>query len=91
MARGQDVQKSLKATAERRDVTRKKSELVDDLFKGGTDFSEMPLAIVNEYADADVLATAEIYLQQQKDFEKESNSGLIPIVTLMNENTEFLL
>lgn len=91
LARGQDVQKSLKATAERRDVTRKKSELVDDLFKGGTDFSEMPLDIVNEYADADVLATAEIYLQQQQDFEKESNKGLLPIVTLMNENTEFLL
>lgn len=91
LARGQDLSKSLKATAERRDVTRKKSELVDDLFKGGQDFSEMPLDIVNEYAEADVLATAEIYLQQREDFRKDSNKGLIPIVKMMNQNTQFLL
>lgn len=91
LARGQDVIKSLKATAERRDVTRKKSELVDDLFKGGQDFSEIPLKVVNEYADADVLATAEIYIQQREGFRKESNKGLVPIIKLMNENTLFLL
>jgi DNA polymerase I-like protein with 3'-5' exonuclease and polymerase domains len=91
LARGTDVLKSLKATAERRDVTRKKSELVDELFKSGVDFSEMPLATVNEYADADVLATAEIYIQQSQEWEEAANTGLKPIVRLMNENTEFLI
>ena len=56
LARGQRQELSLKATAERRDVTRKKSDLVDNLFKSGTGFEAMPLATVIEYADADVLS-----------------------------------
>ena len=70
-ARGQRQELSLKATAERRDVTRKKSDLVDDLFKSGVGFEAMPLATVIEYADADVLSTAEIYQAQQKDLLKD--------------------
>ena len=75
-ARAQPLSKSLKATAERRDVTRKKSELVDELFKSGTGFEAMPLDTVIEYAEADVLSCAEIYLDQQKDLLKGSNKGL---------------
>ena len=90
-ARGQRAELSLKATAIRRDVTRKKSELVDDLFKSGTGFEAMPLETVIEYADADVLSTAEIYLAQQKDLLKESNRGLLPVFTLMNEMLLFLV
>ena len=90
-ARGQRQELSLKATAERRDVTRKKSDLVDGLFKSGTGFEAMPLATVIEYADADVLSTAEIYLAQQKDLLKESNVGLLPTFTLMNEMLLFLV
>ena len=90
-ARGQRQELSLKATAERRDVTRKKSDLVDGLFKSGTGFESMPLATVIEYADADVLSTAEIYLAQQKDLLKESNVGLLPTFTLMNEMLLFLV
>ena len=91
LARGQRQELSLKATAERRDVTRKKSDLVDNLFKSGTGFEAMPLATVIEYADADVLSCAEIYLAQQKDLEKESNKGLRPIYDLMNEMLLFLV
>ena len=91
LARGQRQELSLKATAERRDVTRKKSDLVDDLFKKGTGFEAMPLDTVIEYADADVLSCAEIYLAQQKDLEKESNKGLQPIYDLMNEMLLFLV
>lgn len=90
-ARGQRQELSLKATAERRDVTRKKSELVDGLFKSGIGFDSMPLATVVEYADADVLSTAEIYIAQQKDLLKESNVGLLPTFTLMNEMLLFLV
>ena len=91
LARGQRQELSLKATAERRDVTRKRSDLVDDLFKKGTGFEAMPLDTVIEYADADVLSCAEIYLAQQKDLEKESNKGLQPIYDLMNEMLLFLV
>ena len=89
-ARGQDVQKSLSATAERRDVTRKKSHLVDDLFKSGVGFESMPLDTMVEYADADVLSCAEVYLAQQAQLLEEANTGLLPIFTLMNEMLEFL-
>ena len=91
LARGQRQELSLKATAERRDVTRKKSDLVDGLFKSGVGFEAMPLATVIEYADADVLSTAEIYQAQQKDLLKESNVGLLPTFTLMNEMLLFLV
>ena len=89
-SRGQQWPLTLKATAERRNVTRKKSELVDDLFKSGVGFEAMPLDTVIEYAEADVLSCAEIYLDQQKDLLKESNKGLLPVFTLMNEMTLFL-
>ena len=91
-ARGQRKELSLKATAERRDVTRKRSDLVDEMFKvQKMDFSEMPLDTVIEYADADVLSCAEIYLAQQEDLAKNSNAGLKPVFTLMNEMTQFLV
>lgn len=89
-ARAQQVNKSLKATAERRDVSLKKSELVDDLFKSGVGFEAMPLDTVIEYAEADVQSCAEIYLDQQKDLAKESNIGLKPVFKLMNEMMLFL-
>ena len=70
-ARAQNVDKSLKGTAERRDVTRKRDDLVGDLFKKGIGFEEMPLANVVEYADTDVLSCAEIYVAQMQDLKKE--------------------
>jgi DNA polymerase I-like protein with 3'-5' exonuclease and polymerase domains len=90
-ARAQQISKSLKETAIRRDVTRKKSDLVDDMFKvQKLGFDEMPLDVVIEYADADVLSCAEIYLSQQEDLLKDSNKGLKPVFTLMNEMLMFL-
>lgn len=89
-SRAQRVGLSLKDTAERRDVTRKKSDLVDELFKSGTGFEEMPLETVIEYAEADVLSCAEIYLAQQEELALEENEGLAPVFDLMNEMLEFL-
>lgn len=90
-ARAQQISKSLKETAERRDVTRKKSDLVDNLFKvEKLGFDQMPLDVVIEYAEADVLSCAEIYLDQQMDLLKKSNAGLKPVFTLMNEMLMFL-
>ena len=91
LAKGQRRELSLKATAQRRNVTRKKSDLVDDLFKGGTGFEAMPLDTVLEYAEADIVSCAEVYLSQQDDFAKEENQSLDSIVVLMNEMLVFLL
>lgn len=90
-ARAQQVSKGLGATAERRGVSLKKSDLVDDMFKvQKLGFDEMPLDVVIEYADADVLSCAEIYLDQLADLEKPSNKGLKPVFELMNEMMMFL-
>jgi DNA polymerase I-like protein with 3'-5' exonuclease and polymerase domains len=91
LAKGQRQELSLKATAERRNVTRKKSDLVDEMFKKGIGFEAMPLDIVLEYAEADVISCGEIYLAQQDDFSKDQNKSLTNIVELMNEMLIFLL
>ena len=91
LAKGQREQLSLKATAERRNVTRKKSDLVDELFKSGTGFEAMPLATVLEYAEADVKSCAEIYIAQQDDFAADKNVSLRTVVDLMNEAILFIM
>jgi DNA polymerase I-like protein with 3'-5' exonuclease and polymerase domains len=91
LSKGQRQELGLKATAIRRDVTRKKSDLVDDLFKSGTGFEAMPLDTVIEYAEADVIACLEIYEQQKEEFALEYNESLISVSTLMNEMLMFLV
>jgi len=91
LAKGQRQELSLKATAERRNVTRKKSDLVDEMFKKGIGFEAMPLETVLEYAEADVVSCGEIYLAQLEDFHKDENKSLNSIVDLMNEMLVFLL
>ena len=91
-ARGQIQEKfSLEKVAEKRNVTRKKSELVSQMFKDGTGFDQMPLHIVDEYAIADVQSTYEIYLQQVAELELPKNKPLKPIFDLMNEMLMFLV
>ena len=91
LAKGQRIPLSLKETAQRRNVTLKKSDLVDDLFKSGTGFEAMPLPTVIEYAEADVKSCGDIYLSQLEDFGKPENTSLDNIVILMNEMTDVLL
>ncbi len=88
-SRAQRIPLSLKETAIRRGVTHKKSELVDDMFKDGIGFEAMPLAIVDEYATADVVSCAEIFLAQVAELEEAP--GLRPVIELMNEMLEFLV
>lgn len=91
IAQGRPWQLSLKATAERRDVTRKKSDLVDDMFKSGTGFEAMPLETVLEYAEADVISCAEIYLQQEEEFNSPEYREMRPALDLMHDMLGFLV
>lgn len=91
LAKGQRQELSLKATAERYDVTRKKSDLVDELFKAGTGFEAMPLETVIEYGIADVVSCGEIYLRQQDELSKENNQSLRSVIDMMNEMLMFLV
>lgn len=90
-ARGQRAELSLKATAERRNVTRKKSDLVDELFKSGTGFESMPLETVLEYAEADVISCSEIYHAQRSDLSIEKNRSLQKVFDLMFDMLQFLV
>lgn len=90
-AQARPWQLSLKATAERRDVTRKKSDLVDEMFKSGIGFEAMPLETVIEYAEADVIACAEIYLQQEAELNSEEYKDMKPIFELAQDKMDFLV
>ena len=90
-SRAQGLPLSLKETAIRRDVTRKRSDVTDEYFKGGVGFEAMPLDVMLEYAETDVVSCSEIYQAQQMDLEKKSNAGLKPVFDLMNEMLEFLV
>jgi DNA polymerase I-like protein with 3'-5' exonuclease and polymerase domains len=91
LAKGQRRSLSLKESAIRRKVTSlKKSDLIDDMFKGGMDFSEIPLETVNEYAEADVKACGELYIAQLDILEREHNQSLKKVIPFMNEMLLFL-
>ena len=92
LARGQKLPLSLKESAIRRKCTSlKKSDLIDDMFKKQKlDFSEMPLDIVIEYGNGDVITTEELFLIQVAEYEKERNKGLIPVRNMSNQMLEFL-
>ena len=91
LSKAQRQEINLKAVAERRNVTRKKSDLVDELFKSGTGFEAMPLDVVKEYSEADIISCGEIYLSQLNDFAKEENKSLVPVRDMMNEMLLFLV
>jgi len=82
---------SLKETAKRRDVTRKRDDVTEDYFKQGIGFEVMPLDVMVDYADTDVLSCAEIYLDQLKELEHQDNRGLKPVFDLMNDMLWFLV
>ena len=92
LAKGQNTVLKLSAIAEARDVALKKSDLIDHMFKvEKKGFEVMPLDTVLEYAEADVVSCGEIYQSQLDDYAEESNQGLWPVVTLMNEMLVFLM
>ena len=78
LAKGQRRPLSLKESAIRRNVkSLKKSDLIDDMFKvEALGFEEIPLEIVNEYAEADVKACGELFLAQQVILERDHNKSL---------------
>ena len=87
LARGMRLPLSLSKTAVRRNAPSKKNDLVDTLFKkgDGLGFDEIPLDILIEYAEQDVLTTAHIYLEQRRLMEEQRNVGLQPLVYMCNE------
>ena len=92
LAKGQRRPLSLKESAIRRNVkSLKKSDLIDDMFKvEALGFEEIPLEIVNEYAEADVKACGELFLAQQVILERDHNKSLKKVIPFMHEMLLFL-
>lgn len=90
-ARGKEVALSLEAIAIRRNVEQKKLDTTKKYFDAGVGYEAMPLPIVLEYGDADVLSTCYIYLQQMEEWSLPKNKTLVNIVSLMNEMLLFLV
>lgn len=91
LARGVRMPLSLEMSAIRRNVTHKKADIIEEYWNDGVGFEAMPIPILLEYTDADVLSCAELYLVQQKLFQEKENLTLNNIVELMNENLQFLV
>ena len=90
-AAGRSWTLNLKDVADRYGVSAKKSDLVEEMFKSGTGYDQMPLDTVLEYALGDVVSCAEVYLEQEKLLETEQWASMRPTLDLMYEMTEFLL
>ena len=80
---------SLKALAEKYDVTRKDDSLAD-AFKEGLNYSDMSKEDQTTYLYYDIVATAEVFERQEAMFKKNSNKSLIPIRDLMCEFCDVL-
>lgn len=92
LSKGQRRPLSLKECGIRRKLENlKKTDLVDELFKGGTGFEAMPVDTMLEYLESDIRTTAELYQAQMGDYEKEENQSLAPVIDLMNEMLMFLV
>lgn len=72
---------SLEATAERRNVFRKKGDLVRQYLDDDVQFDEIPIAITIEYGEADVQSTAEAYLSLVEDYSGPSK-GMVAVCNL---------
>ena len=91
LARGQKVSLSLAETAKRREVTLKRSDLMEDTFKKGIGYEAMDPAIVEEYGRGDVVSCLEVYKSQMHDYRLPEFSGLRKVRDMMNDMLFVLL
>ena len=76
LLRGQKWGISLADSCDRRKVSRKKGELVEEFLRNGTGFDAMPRDVVEEYGLADIISTRELYYAQQDLYSRDSNAPM---------------
>jgi len=91
LARGEKLSLSLAESCKRRNVTQKKSELIEEYFSNKVGFEAMPIALVGEYNKYDIISCGELYLEQDRLFRTEEYKSMLPIVELTNEMTKVLI
>ena len=91
LSRGAKIPLSLSESCKRRQVTQKKSELIEDKFDKGIGFEAMPKDIVEEYNIYDIISCGELYIEQDKLFNKDEYRSMLPILKLTNQMTDVLI
>jgi len=85
LLRGQKWGISLADCCERRNITLKKSQLVEDYIKQGKGFDVIPKEIVEEYGVGDIISTRELYDEQKRLYTKTGYYDLAKHLNLMNK------
>ena len=85
LLRGQKWGISLADCCERRNITLKKSQLVEDYLKQGKGFDIIPMDIVEEYGVGDIISTSELYQEQKRLYAKTGYYDLAKHLNLMNK------
>lgn len=85
LSRGQKIPLSLEETAKRRNVTLKRSDLMEETFKKGIGYEDMDPNIVETYGRGDVISCLEVYQSQMHDYRKPEFTGLRKTRDMMNE------
>ena len=85
LLRGQKWGISLADCCERRNITLKKSQLVEDYLKQGKGFDVIPMDIVEEYGVGDIISTSELYQEQKRLYAKTGYYDLAKHLNLMNK------
>lgn len=88
--RGTKDDLSLAGCAESNGVALKKKDLVQPYLDEGKMFDEIPMSIVQEYGEADVVSCAELYLNQETRYAMPENHGLIKTRDMMCQFTDVL-
>ena len=85
LLRGQKWGISLADCCERRNITLKKSQLVDDFLKQGKGFDVIPMETVEEYGLGDIISTRELYHEQTRLYKKAGYYDITKHLNLMNK------
>lgn len=85
LARGLKWPMGLDDALERYGLERKQTKLIKEYLDQNITFDNIPANLVEEYGRADVNTTAQLFIRQQKEYEKRDNQGLRPTRRMMNE------
>lgn len=85
LLRGQKHSISLANSCERRHVSLKKGDLVEEYIHNGVGFDQMPPETVEEYGLADITSTRELYQAHQELYALDSNAPMRKHLDLMNK------
>jgi DNA polymerase I-like protein with 3'-5' exonuclease and polymerase domains len=88
LLRGQSAPLKLKALAEKYRLPQKKTDLTEEYLSNKVGFEAMPWDdVVEPYGRGDIVTGGLLYLAQVKEYDKDTNKGLLPTLRMMNEFT----